>query len=79
MRQTLPSGGEDEEEIHYSAAPPRTDAHTQPNRASLFPHLHHREGVRGCGLFCRTAPPPFITQVVHVRSRSHTYAGSAFI
>lgn len=65
MRQTLPSAGEDEEEIHYFAAPSRTNVHTQPNRASLFPHLHHREEVRGCGLFCRTAadpPPPHLSR-----------------
>lgn len=70
MRQPLPSEGGDEEEIHYSAAPSRTDAHTQPNRASLFPHLHHREEVRGCGLFCRTGPP-------HLSRRLSTCAPAA--
>lgn len=58
MRQMLPSEGEDEEEIHYSAAPSRTNAHTQPNRASLFPHLHHREEVRGSSVGLPPTAPP---------------------
>lgn len=73
MRQTLPSEGGDEEEIHYSAAPSRTDARAQPNRASLFPHLHHREEVRGCGLFFRTAHPPH----PHLSRRLSTCAPAA--
>lgn len=70
MRQTLPSEGEDEDQIHYSIPIAHKHAHT--HRASLFPHLHHGEEVRGCGRPPPTAPP-FITQVVHVRSRSHAY------
>lgn len=50
-------------------SPSRTSTHTL---ASLFPHLHHGEEARGCGRPPPTAPP-FITRVVHVRSRSHAY------
>lgn len=79
MRQKLLSKGEDEEELHYNSpshTQTYTQTHTQQNWASLFPHLHHQEEVRGCRLFCEAADVcpslPFITHsCLCVHAHSH--------
>lgn len=62
----LLSEGEDEEEIHYS----HTHTRARPNRALLFPHLHHQEAVRVAVSAVRppTTALPLVTQVVRVWS-----------
>lgn len=81
MRQKLLSKGEDEEELHYTSSPntlSHTNTHTPQNWASLFPHLHHQEEVRGCRLFCEAADvcpsPPFITHSC-LRVHAHSHIG----
>lgn len=50
-----------------------THTHTQPNWASLFPHLHHWEEVRGCRLCCGAADVcPAIYHTHPPCARTHT-------